>query len=180
MLTKSAVIPGTVMNLQGLGINMHVLAVPIITFTKLLKEITCRHFSHVIFVQEFAIISFLAQVAQPVLADHSSLSTHVTIRTMSTTDTSSTQKQFTQGCFILCNVVNGLAIRQESIIGSLLSMPGKGNGLAPSCLSRASSISNLQPSTPLTSSSSILLLCDRCALVVCFISIRRLSFDLTH
>lgn len=112
MFAESTVIPSTVMNLHGLSINMHVLAVPVIAFTKLLKEITRWHLSHVIFMQEFAVISFLAQVTQPVLANYSSLATHVAIRAMSTTDTSATQKQFTQGCFVLYNVVNGWRVHR--------------------------------------------------------------------
>ena len=100
MLTKSTVIPCTVMNLHCLSINMHILTVPVVTFTKLLKKIANRHFSHVIFVQKFTVISFFAKVSQPVLADYSPLSPHMAIRAVSTTNTSTTQVKFTKGCFV--------------------------------------------------------------------------------
>ena len=72
MFTKPSRIPGTFFYFW-IRVNMKILAVTILTSTKFWKEITFRHFRHVIFMKKFAIVSFFTQTTKPML-------THYTIK----------------------------------------------------------------------------------------------------
>ncbi len=74
---------------------MKVLAVAIITFTKLLEEVTRWHLGHVILVKILASIALLTQVTQPMLADCALTTARVSEWTMSPTHTQSNYIQLT-------------------------------------------------------------------------------------
>ena len=77
MLAKATVIPGTIADLERICFNMKILTILVITFTKLLEKVADWHFCHVILMQEFAVVSFLAQMTQPVLTDNGTLTTNM-------------------------------------------------------------------------------------------------------
>jgi hypothetical protein len=96
MFAKSSIIPCTIPDLHGVGINVHVLAVPVVAFPEFLEKVTYWHFCSVVFMQKFTVVSFLAQVSQPMLANNCSFSTNMAKRTVGTSHTQSPQKQFTE------------------------------------------------------------------------------------
>ena len=81
---------------------MQVLAVFVITLAKLLIEVADWHLAHVILMEKFAVITFLAQVTQPVLADDSALSSNMAKRAVAPSTASAIQKKLTQGSLVLC------------------------------------------------------------------------------
>ena len=101
MFAEPSVIPGTVLHLQGLSIHMQVLAVTIVTLSKLLEEVAWWHLGHVILMKELAIISLLAQVSQPVLAHCALTSTGMAVRAVSSTNTTTNYKLLTKWSLIL-------------------------------------------------------------------------------
>ncbi len=66
---------------------MQVLAVFIIALPKLLEEVADGHLGHVVLVEELAIVTLLAEVPQPVLADDGPLASHMTKRAVCSTTT---------------------------------------------------------------------------------------------
>jgi hypothetical protein len=72
---------------------MHELTILIVAFTKFLKEVTNRHTSHIIFMEEFTFISFIAQLTQPVLADYHSLPLNVSEGAVEATSTRPLQEK---------------------------------------------------------------------------------------
>ena len=101
MLTKASVVPGTVPDLERLGIDVQILAVLVVTLAKPLKEVANRHFRHLILVQELALVSLLAQVSHPVLADHRPLAAHVAEWTVAPARARSVQVELAQGGLVL-------------------------------------------------------------------------------
>ena len=95
MFAEATVIPGTITYFKCIRLNMKILAVLVITFTKLLKEVANWHLCHVIFVQEFAIIAFLAEMSQPVLTDNGTLTTNMAEGTVATSTTCPIHKELT-------------------------------------------------------------------------------------
>ena len=85
MFAEPPVVPRTVTDLQGIGLYVEILTVFIGALSKLLKEVADWHFCHVVLVEKFAIVPFLAQVPQPVLTDNSALTTNVAKRAMAAT-----------------------------------------------------------------------------------------------
>ena len=77
MFAESSVVPGTVPNLEGLCVDMKILAVLVCTLAEPLEEIADGHLGHFVLVEEFTVVPLLAEVAHPVFAHHRSLSTHV-------------------------------------------------------------------------------------------------------
>ena len=69
MFTKPSGIPGTFFYFW-IRVNMKILAVTILTATKFWKEITFRHFGHVIFMKKFAIVSFFTQATKPMFTNY--------------------------------------------------------------------------------------------------------------
>lgn len=104
MFAESTIIPGTVPYLERLCIHVEILAILVVTFAKALEEVTNGHFGHFILVKKLALVSLLAQMAQPVFADHSSLSAHVTKRAMVATRTYAIQIELTQSSLVLCEI----------------------------------------------------------------------------
>ena len=101
MFAESAIIPGAVADLESIRLHMKVLAVFVITLSKLLEEVADWHLAHVILVQKFTVISFLAQVTQPVLADDGPLAANMAKWTVASSTASPIQKEFTQGSLVL-------------------------------------------------------------------------------
>jgi hypothetical protein len=95
MFAESAIIPGTVSYLEGIRLHMKVLAVFIIALTKLLIKVADWHLAHVILMKKFAVIAFLAQVTQPVLADDGPLPADMAKRTVASSTASTIHKEFT-------------------------------------------------------------------------------------
>lgn len=102
VLAESSVVPRAISDLDGIGSHMHVLAFFIVALSKLLEEVTDWHFGHVILVQELAVISFLAQLTQPMFAYHDTFTTDVSERAVSTSDARPHQVQLTQRSLVLC------------------------------------------------------------------------------
>ena len=93
MFAEATIVPGTVANLQGICLYMKVLTIFIIAFPKLLIEVADWHLAHVILMKEFTVITLLAQVTKPVLADYSAFSTNMAKWTVTTTTASAIQKE---------------------------------------------------------------------------------------
>ena len=102
MFAESTIIPGTITDLESIRLHMKVLAVFVITLSKLLEEVADWHLAHVILMQKFTVIAFLAQVTQPVLADNGPLASNMAKWTVAPSTASPIQKEFTQGSLVLC------------------------------------------------------------------------------
>ena len=72
MSTESAVVPRAVFDLRG-RVDVLERAFFVQASAELLVEVTFGHFRHVVFVEKLAIVALLAQTAQPMLANHSSI-----------------------------------------------------------------------------------------------------------
>ena len=77
VLAEASVVPGAVLDFQGFCVHVQVLAVLVVALAKSLEEVADGHLGHVVLVEKLTLVSLLAQVAEPVLAHHSSLSPHV-------------------------------------------------------------------------------------------------------
>lgn len=94
VFAEASVIPGTVFNL-GLRINVQERTFLVATLAKLGVEVAFRHFGHVVFVEELALVSLLAQSSEPVLTHHRLFSADVTERTHPTFHTSRSHEELT-------------------------------------------------------------------------------------
>lgn len=66
--TEASVVPGTVSDL-GFRINMEEGTLLVVTGVEPGVEVALRHLTHVVFVQELALVSLLTQPPEPVFAD---------------------------------------------------------------------------------------------------------------
>jgi hypothetical protein len=89
MFAEPSVVPGTVPYLEGLCVDVKVLTVLVGALAEPLKEVADGHLGHFILVEEFTVVSLLAEVAHPVFADHRPLSSHVAERTVAPSRTHS-------------------------------------------------------------------------------------------
>lgn len=67
MSTKTTIVPSAVLYF-GFLVQVQELALLVATLRVLGVEIALGHFAHVVLVQELAVVAFLAQAAQPMLA----------------------------------------------------------------------------------------------------------------
>lgn len=62
-------------------------------------EVAFRHLGHVILMKELALVAFLAETSQPMLANHRAVSSNVPVRTLWTIPTSARlTEEFTYCC----------------------------------------------------------------------------------
>ena len=101
MFAEAAIIPSTVSDLQGVCLHMKVLAVFVITLAKLLIEVADWHLAHIIFVEKFTVIAFLAQVTQPMLANDSAFTSNMAKRAVGSSTASAVNKELAQGSLVL-------------------------------------------------------------------------------
>ena len=102
VFTEPSVVPCTVLHSQRVCIDVQVLTVPVVALPKLLKEVTNRHFGHVVLVQELALVPLLAQMSEPVLADDCTLSSHVTKWTVGASAACTNHKILAQSSLVFC------------------------------------------------------------------------------
>lgn len=81
--TEASVIPRTIFNL-AFRVYVQERTFLIVASVEPGVKITFRHFGHIIFVQEFALVAFFAQTPQPMLAHDGTVTTDVAERTSST------------------------------------------------------------------------------------------------
>jgi len=76
--TKAAIVPRAVFDFRR-GVDVLEWALFVETSAELLIKVTLGHFGHIVLVEELAIVAFLAKTAQPMLANHRSVSPDVSI-----------------------------------------------------------------------------------------------------
>ena len=101
MFAESTIVPSTVTDLEGICLHMQVLAIFVIALAKLLIEVADWHLAHVILVEKFTVVTFLAQVTQPVLAYDSALPSDMAKWAMSSSTACPTDKELAQGSLVL-------------------------------------------------------------------------------
>ena len=79
--TEASVVPGTIFDLR-LGIQVEKFALFVAALREFRVEVALGHFVHVILVQEFAVVSLFAKAAQPMLAQHRLVASHVSEGTL--------------------------------------------------------------------------------------------------
>lgn len=67
--TEPSIVPGTITDL-AFGVDVEEWAFLVVASVESGVEIALGHFGHVVFVQELALVAFLAQTTQPMLANH--------------------------------------------------------------------------------------------------------------
>ena len=140
MFAEPSVVPGTVPYLEGLCVDVKVLTVLVGALAEPLKEVADGHLGHFILVEEFTVVSLLAEVAHPVFADHRPLSSHVPERTVASSRAHSVQVELAQSRLVLCSGIVCQCVCVYVCVS--LSIFGKGSGMVPVCFSSWSSISN--------------------------------------
>lgn len=101
MLAESSVIPWTVTDLQSVSLNVKILAIFVIAFSKLLEKVANWHLGHVVLVKKFTVVSLLAQMSQPVLTDYGAFTSHMAEWTMTASCASTVNVELTQRSFVL-------------------------------------------------------------------------------
>ena len=96
---------------------MEVLAVLVVALPKLLEEVADGHLRHVVLVKEFTVVSLLAQVPQPMLADNCPLSSHMTEGTVSTPRACAIHEELAQSSLVFCvHVCEGIMIGPNTLL----------------------------------------------------------------
>ena len=84
MFAEASVVPGTVSDLECLGIHVEVLTILVAALSESLKEVADGHLGHLVFVEKLTLVPLLTEVSHPVFAYDCPLPTHVTERTVAT------------------------------------------------------------------------------------------------